>query len=387
MKTIILGGGAGGIAAACLLRARLTKEHEVVLVERRPAFHLGASKIWVMLGHRKREEVETPLSRLTKRGIELVAADVEKIDAAKREVTTSKGAMSADFLVVALGADHNLAAVPGLDRAAHSFYDMDAAIRLGGAIRAFEGGDILILNPRMPIKCPPAPYEVAMHLDDVFAGRKMRDKVRLSLATVEPLPMPTAGPEVGRIVKEEIAKRNVAFHPQKKVKSADADRKVVVFEDGEMKYDLLIAVPPHEAPKVARDAGLVSEKGWIPVDPRTLKTKHDRVWAIGDVAGVPLPGRYKPDAPLALPKAAVFAEAHARVVVDQIAAAVEGKESTAAFDGVGFCYVEMGGQHAMGGDGKFFETPAPKVATRVPDKTQLDEKLAWAARFMREYLE
>jgi len=387
MKTIVLGGGAGGIAAACLLRARLPKEHEVVLVERRPAFHLGASKIWVMLGLRKREEVEAPLARLTKRGIEIVAADVETIDPARREVTTSKGALAADFLVVALGADHNLAAVPGLDRAAHTFYDMDASIRLGDAIRSFEGGDILILNPRMPIKCPPAPYEVAMHLDDVFVGRKIRDRVRLSLATVEPLPMPTAGPEVGRMVKEEIAKRNIAFHAQKKVRSADADLKVVVFEDGEMKYDLLIAVPPHEAPKAARDAGLVGEKGWIPVDARTLKTKHDRVWAIGDVAGVPLPGRYEPDAPLALPKAAVFAEAHARVVVDQIAAAVEGKPPVAAFDGVGFCTVEMGGQHAMGGEGRFFAMPAPDVATRVPDKTQFDDKLAWAARFMKDYLE
>ena len=86
----------------------------------------------------------------------------------------------------------------------------------------------------------------------------------------------------------------------------------------EARYDLFIAIPPHEAPKVVRNAQLTNQSGWIPVDPRTLQVKQPpdarEVHAVGDVTIVPLPGRYKPDIGLSLPKAGVFAEAHGPTV-------------------------------------------------------------------------
>jgi sulfide:quinone oxidoreductase len=109
------------------------------------------------------------------------------------------------------------------------------------------------------------------------------------------------------------------------------------------------------------------------------------VWAIGDVATVPLPGRYKPDVPLVLPKAAVFAQAQAKVVAEQIAAHAQGKECAAAFAGTGFCFVEFGGDHAMGGDADFFALPAPRVTTKVPDLGQFQTKVAWAAAFLQNF--
>ncbi|HET7854639.1 MAG TPA: FAD/NAD(P)-binding oxidoreductase [Candidatus Methylomirabilis sp.] len=386
-KTLILGGGAGGVVTANSLRALVPKEHEVLVVDRRTTFHLGAPKTWVMLGERTVPQVTRTLDSLRKRGIGLIQAEVQRIDAANREVQTSKGPLKADYLVIALGAHLNMGAVPGLEQAAHTFYTMEGAARLGEALKSFKGGDLVILNPRMPIQCPPAPYEVAMHLHHTFEARGIREDTRLSLYAVEPFPMPTAGSQVGQIIRDELAKRNIAYHPKKRVRSADAARRHLSFEDGsETRYDLLIAVPPHEAPQAVRDSGLTNASGWIPVDAKTLLTSFDRVYAIGDVTVVPLPGRYNPDVPLALPKAAVFAEAHGRVVAAQIAAQILGKEPAETFEGKGFCIVEMGAQTAMGGEGLFFEMPHPRVITRPADRRQFEEKLAWAENFLTRYL-
>jgi sulfide:quinone oxidoreductase len=384
-KTLILGGGVGGVVTANTLRGLLPREHEIVLIERNPLFLLGATKVWIMLGEREPDAVTRRLDALQAKGIRVLEDTVLAIDPRKREVKTSKSTTAADYLVIALGADLNRGAIPGLDQA-ETFYTLDGAIQLAKILKTFKGGDVVILNPRMPIKCPPAPYEVAFHLDRRFTDAGIRQKTHLAVWTVEPIPIPGAGPQAGAILKDELAKRKIAFQPQKKPKAVDGARKVVAFEDGsEAKYDLLISVLPHEAPRVVREAGLVNPSGWIPVDPKTLKTSFDGVWAIGDVTTIPLPGRYTPDVPLALPKAAVFAEAHGRVVAAQIAAHALGKTSSEAFDGKGFCFVEFGSGHAMGGEGSFFDLPSPKVQTKDPDLQQYAEKEKWAASFLERY--
>jgi sulfide:quinone oxidoreductase len=168
----------------------------------------------------------------------------------------------------------------------------------------------------------------------------------------------------------------------------DGSAQRVVFEDGsEARYDLLIAIPPHEAPKVVRDAQLTNQSGWIPVDPRTLQVKQPRdasdVYAAGDVTAVPLPGRYKPDIGLSLPKAGVFAEAHGRVAAHQIAARILGRTPDEAFDGKGYCYLETGVQRAVKADGSFFELPHPVMQKRTPDEAQFRDKLGWVERLLR----
>jgi sulfide:quinone oxidoreductase len=385
--TLILGGGFGGIVTANTLRTLLPKEHKIVLVDKRNSFHVGATKTWVMLGMRTPQEVTRSLDALKRRGVEVVQASVKNIDPAKREVVTESDTLRGDYLVIALGADLNMGAIEGLEQAAQTFYTMDAAMRLRDTLKQFSGGDIVLLNPRMPIKCPPAPYEAAMLLHHAFKMRGLLNKTRFNVYTVEPAPMPTAGPEMGKFISGLLSERNIALHTQKRVRSADAARHTLTFEDGsEARYDLLIAIPPHEAPRAAKESGLTNQSGWIPADPKTLKTAADRVYAIGDVSVVPLPGRYKPDAPLVLPKAGVFAEAHGKVVAGQIAAHVLGKEPSEVFDGKGFCFIETGDSHAVRGDGNFYATPHPFITPRSPDLMQFQEKEAWVEKFMKTNL-
>jgi len=383
--TLILGGGFGGISAANALRRLLPPEHEIAVVDQTSHFYVGAGKTWVALGERTYAQISRPRAELLVPGVRFVQTRVAALELAERRVVTEQGALGFDQLVIALGADLNPAAVSGLAAAAHTFYTVEGAERLRPVLEQFSGGDLVILIPKAPFKCPPAPYEAAMLLHAAFTARGLAGKARIAVCTVEPAPMPTAGPEIGQYIRSELAQRGIDYQPQKKTVRVDGAARRVVFEDGsEAGYDLLVAIPPHEAPKVVRDAQLTNASGWIPVDPQTLqvKTVAGEVYAVGDVTAVPLPGRYKPDVALSLPKAGVFAEAQGRVVAHQIAAKLLRAVPKETFDGVGYCYLETGGGRAVKADGSFFELPHPVMRKQPPDEAQFRDKLDWVARLL-----
>lgn len=386
--TLILGGGFGGIAAANTLRPLLPAEHAIVVVDESPRFHVGAGKTWIMLGDRTPEQVSQSRIALLAPGVRFVEASVRSIALADRTVLADSETLRWDFLVIALGADLNLAAVPGLAEAAHTFYTVEGAQRLKPVLDRFSGGDVAILIPKAPFKCPPAPYEAALLLHAAFERRGLGGRTRLAIHTVEGAPMATAGAEMGEYIKGELASRAIGFFPQRRASRVDAATKRVTFEDGsEARYDLLIAIPPHEAPIAVRDAKLVDPSGWIPVDPTTMEVRHPahagEIYAAGDVTLVPLPGRHKPDVALSLPKAGVFAAAHGRVVAHQIAARILGRAPDEAFDGKGYCFLETGGGRAVKADGSFFELPHPLMRKRTPDEAQLRDKAEWVERLLR----
>lgn len=381
--TLILGGGFGGIVTANTLRGLLPAEHKIILIDKKSTFSIGATKTWIMLGERTPEQVTHNLSALSSRGIDFVQLEVQKIDPVRREVVTSNKTWRGDFLVLALGADMNLGNVPGLE-AAETFYTLEGALRLREMLPKFDRGELAMLIPATPFKCPPGPYEAAMLLHEYFTKRGHRDKIKLSIHTVEPRPMGTAGPQMGQFIREELQKRDIQLSTEKRCKSVDGAKHLITFEDGSTApFDLLIAIPPHEAPLPVREASLTDASGWIPVDPKTLKTNVDRVYAIGDLCKVPLPGRFKPEMPLVLPKAGVFAEAHGRVVAHQIAAEALGQTPTEIYNGKGYCYIEMGDRQAVRGDGEFFTLPHPKMTAQPAN---LAQKQAWAEDWVRRYL-
>lgn len=386
--TVILGGGFGGIAAANSLRRLLPAEHAITVIDESSRFHVGAGKTWIMLGERTYEQISQIRTALLSPGIRLVEAKAQSISLSDRTVSTGTASLKWDFLVIALGADLNLAAVPGLAEAAHTFYTVEGAQRLKTKLDQFSGGDVAIVIPKAPFKCPPAPYEAAMLLHEAFRRRGLGGKGRLAIHTIEGAPMATAGVEMGHYIKNELAQREIGFFPQRLLARVDGAAQRLVFEGGsEARYDLLIAIPPHVAPKVVRDAQLINQSGWIPVDPKTMQVKQPAeasdVYAAGDVTFVPLPGRYKPDVGLALPKAGVFAEAHGRIAAHQIAARILGRTPDEAFDGKGYCFLETGEKRAVKTDGSFFELPHPVMDKRAPDETQFRDKLDWVERLLR----
>jgi len=363
--TLVLGGGIGGMVAANEIRRQLPSAHRVVLVEKNAQHAFAPSFLWLMTGDREPNQVRRPLAGLLRRGVELVPAEVLGIELVQRKVRTSAAEIAYDHLIVALGADLAPGAIPGLADASQTFFTFEGATRLRDTLKSFSGGRIAVVVSAMPYKCPGAPHEGAMLIADYFRRRGLSAKVEIHLFTPESQPMPVAGPQLGEAVRGMLHAKGIDFHPLHKLTSVDPGAREMSFDNGvRLGYDLLVAVPPHRAPRAAVDAGLTNQAGWIPVDPQTLRTSQDGVYAIGDVTAIPIPGRWKPDVPLMLPKAGVFAHAQAEVVAQRIVADVTGRSCEAAFCGDGYCMLEAGEDLAGFAFGNFFAEPAPNVQLR-----------------------
>lgn len=366
-KTVlILGGGVGGLAAARRLARELPAPHRVVLVDRSSQHTFAASYPWVMMGWRRPAQIRGDLRRLVGPAVQVVTAEVQELDLAQRVVRTSGGDIPFGYLIVAVGADLAPEALPGF-AAAHSVYDLEGAARLREALAGFSGGRVAVVIASLPFKCPAAPYEAALLLDSLFRRNGRRRGVDIQVYTPEGQPMPVAGPAMGQAVQELLAERGIGFHPSLRLAAIDGEGRHLVFEGGRQEtFDLVIGIPPHRGPAVVREAGLANEAGWVPADPYTLATGHDGVYALGDVAAIPLPGRHHPDVPLMLPKAGVFAHAQGEAVAANILTELQGRPRAASFEGRGFCWIELGGGKAAFADGDFYARPAPTVDLRAP---------------------
>ena len=361
---LVLGGGVGGLVTANELRRRLDPADRVVVVERERRFLFQPSLLWLMVGRRRRQQIERPLRELLAPGVELVEADVRSIDPAARRVETTAGILAGDALVVALGAEADRDAVPGYREAALDFFSPEGASACARALDAFEGGHVVVTVAALPYKCPAAPYEAALLLDDELRRRRIRERCEIDVYSPEPAPMPVAGPVMGGAVVGLLKARGIRFHPGSRVERFEpGGREVVLADGGRVGYDLLAGVPPHRAPAVVRESSLGGETGWIPVDRGTLETGHERVHAIGDVTTITL-ANGKP-----LPRAGVFAQGQGLVVARRIAAALAGQRAADTFDGVGYCWVETGAGRAAFADGEFFAEPDPTLALRAPGRS------------------
>jgi sulfide:quinone oxidoreductase len=356
---VILGGGVGGLVAANELARRLPRGHRMVLVER-TARHAFAPSFLADRGAVEQimRDVRTLLGRSTPQ------AEARR-STWRQGASTGQGALAYDHLVLALGAELAPETIPGLAEAARTFYTLDGAERLRCDLASFTGGSVSVVVSALPYKCPGAPHEGAMLLGDFFRQRGLRGAVDLHLFTPEPQPMPVAGPELGLAVQQMLERRGIGFHPSHQLTAVDPGTRELTFAGRpSVKYDLLVAIPPHRGPRLVREAGLTNEAGWVPVDRRTLATRHERVHAIGDVTAIPIPGRWRPDAPLMLPKAGVFAHGHALVVARRIADEIAGRAAEQEFCGDGYCMLEAGDDLAGFAFGDFFAEPSPRIQLR-----------------------
>jgi sulfide:quinone oxidoreductase len=370
-EVLILGGGSGGLATAGRLKELLGDKISITVIDKQRSFVMGFSLLRVMTGEKTEQEVTVPKEKVSQKGIKFINTEVNRIDVNNGIVRTDQGEFVYDYLVVALGAELAPEKIPGFESAFH-MYTLEDAKKLRDALSSFRGGSIRLVVSSTPFKCPPAPYEAAMLIDDHLRNKGLRDRSDIQIFTPEPQPMPIAGPEVGNMVVSMLNEKGIGFHSNTKVSLIDGSSKQIVFENGSReKYDLLIAIPPHTTPKVIRESGgLADASEWISVDPKNMQTKYDRVYAIGDVAAVKLPSG------MMLPKAATFAFGQAEIVASNIASSVLGTEAR-NWDGFGECFIETGSGNAAYGSGSFYSSPKPVINLQIPSKELRERKDVW----------
>src|SRR5450759_111671 len=229
---LVLGGGVGGLTAANELRRRLDPRDRVVLVERESRHLFQPSLLWLMVGRRRREQIEPPLRSLLARGVEVVEAEVRAIDPQARRVETATGVLSADALVVALGAERAPDAMAVYRDAALNFFSPEGAAACSRALGSFRGGRVVVAVSALPYKCPAAPYEAALLLDDELRRRGIRAHSEIDVYSPEPAPMPVAGPVMGAAVVDLMGAKGIRFHPGSRVERFEPDNRDIVFADG-----------------------------------------------------------------------------------------------------------------------------------------------------------
>ena len=329
MRVLVLGAGFGGLELTTRLSDELGDAVEVTLIDEAEGFAFGFSRLDVMFGRLAADAVVHPYRDLVKPGVRFVPTTIRSIDPGQRQVETDAGSFDADVMVVALGADLDPAATPGLVEGGYEFYSMPGALVVRDVLAAFDGGRVVVGVTSTPFKCPPAPSEVALLMHDYLTDRGRRDKSEISLVTPLGTPIPPS-PGASKAILNAFAERGIAWHPNRPVRALDPARKKVMLQDGtELPCDLFLGVPVHRAPAVVEESGLCVN-GWIPVNPLTLETSFPGVYAIGDVTSV------------GTPKAGVFAEGQAAVVAAEIIAHQRIGQTAETYGGRGICYMEFG---------------------------------------------
>ena len=347
-SVLVLGAGFGGLELSTRLSEELGNLVDITLIDQADAFVFGFSKLDVMFGAKTPDAVRLRYADIATPHVRFRQETVTAIDPATRRVTTDLDTYEADVLVVALGADYDFAATPGLAEAGNEFYSVAGAEAVRDVLPSFRSGTAIVGVCGAPFKCPPAPSEAAMLLDAYLRERDFRDDVTIKVVMPFSVPIPPS-PDTSQAILARFVEHGIEFVPDHKVAALDPAAHEAVLDDGtRLPFDLFLGIPVHRAPAAV---GGMTEEGWIPVDQGTLATRFSGVYAVGDVTSV------------GTPKAGVFAEDAARVVADQLIARIRGEAEPAGYDGVGACWVEFGDHEVGRVDVDFFSTPGHPTGT------------------------
>ncbi len=369
-RIVVLGAGFGGLELTTLLSEAMGDGIDVTLIDKSDSFIFGFSKLDVMFGLKQPEAVRLPYASVAKPGVRMLKRTVTAIDPQSRRVVTDDGVFDADYLIVALGAEYDFDATPGLS-GTNEFYSVAGAERLRDVLPGFRKGRAMVGVCGAPYKCPPAPSECVLMLHDYLVRQGVREACEISLVLPLGSPVPPS-PDTSRALLAAFAERGIKFIPGRRVASVDNARNVAVLDDGsEMPFELFLGVPKHRVPSVVLESGM-SENGWIPVNPRTLETKYENVYAVGDGANT------------GTPKAGVFAEGAARAVASALVAKLRQRGSGTLYDGFGTCYIEFGGGRIGKVEVDFFSGPSPTGNYYEPSVTlRADKEMFGASRRSR----
>jgi sulfide:quinone oxidoreductase len=313
-RVLIVGGGVGGTMVA----NRLAGSADVTVLNRF-ADHLN-QPAFLYRAFGRRFRYSAPERRLLRPGVRLLIGKAVGLDLDARQVVLEEGSkLPFDFLILSTGSRLMERETPGFMKGAHHFHCRWAADRLWRALQEFGGGRIVVGAWSFPYKCPPAPHEFILLLEDWLRRRRLRR--RTSLTFVYPMAGIFSKPAVEKVLRSLFEARGIDVVTEFVPSHVDPSRKKIYAAGGkEQEYDQLVMVPPHQGAPLARSSGLANGGGWIPVDPYSLRAAP-RVYVLGDAAG------------LSVPKSGAAAHYQSDIVASNILMELAGREPVARYDG------------------------------------------------------
>jgi len=373
MKSVlILGAGFAGLELATRLSEEVPDDVEVTIIDSSDAFVFGYSKLDVMFGRVDPATVRLPYARLSKPSVRFVQERAVSIDPEHRRVTTDKSQYQPDILVIALGADLDPAATPGMVEEGTEYYSVDGAERVRTVLPGFEGGDVIIGVLGNFFKCPAAPFETALMLHDYLERRGRRSSSSIKVISPMSTPIPIS-PEASAGILDALAARDIGWWPESKVVSMDPSVRLSTLADGRTApYDLFLGIPAHRAPRVVEDSPLV-EDGWVAVDHTTFATRFENVYAVGDVTSAPVP------------RVGAIAEGEARTLAEVLIHQLRGGTPPEPYRGLATCYIEFGGSRVARFDANFLSGPKPFGSYTEASKAMVANKVEFGASRRRRW--
>ncbi len=358
-RIVILGGGTGGTLLANRLARGFGDDAQITVIDRDDNHVYQPGLLFVPFGLAKPEEIVRPRHAQLRAGIDFRLAEVESVDLANNTVHVVDGPdVQYDVLVIATGATLQPQETDGLQgpewgHSIHTFYSLQGATALRRALDEFDGGRLVVNVIDMPIKCPVAPLEFCFLADWQLRERGVRDDVELTFVT--PLEGAFTKPVASAHLDSLLAERGIRVESEFATGRVDAAaRRLHSWDEREIDYDLLVAIPVHGGPGyIARSEGLGDALGFVPADRHTLQAKAaPNVFAIGDAADVPTS------------KAGSVTHFEGETVAENIQQFLAGDGLTGHYDGHANCFIETGFHKALLIDFDYETEPLPG---RYPD--------------------
>jgi len=330
-RVVVLGGGVGGTLIANLLDKGLGRDVHVTVVDPTGMHDYQPGYLYVALGEARGHWLSRDERTLLRKGVDLAVEEAVLIHPDAGTVRLARGGnLDWDYLVIATGARLMHDAIPGLSEGAYGFYSLQDAERLREALRRFTGGRLLIGIAGIPYKCPPAPVEFTMMVEEYLRKRDLRDRSEVTL--LSPLNRAFTIESASKLIQPIMDERGIELATFFNVESVDPSAGTVESLEGEKReYDLLVLVPPHRGSQVVIDSELGDAGGWLPTDKHTLNVEgHERIFALGDATNLPIS------------KSGSTAHFEAPVIASRIASRVRGTAPAENYGGRVMCFLETG---------------------------------------------